>query len=193
MEYPYKALRESIINALIHRNYLGSSNIQTRVYGDCLIFMNEGKLPPEVPVDKLKARHLSRPGNKLLADIFYKAGFIESWGRGTVDILEACLKQGLPEPDFEAEYDVFNVILYKEKMNEGTREEIRATREETGEKIIQMITLEPTITMADLAKKIGLSEKGIEWNVKRLKENGILKRIGPTKGGRWSVVKEKSK
>ncbi len=87
LEYPYKALRESIINALIHRNYLGSSTIQVRVYNDRITFLNEGKLPPEVPVEKLKTEHLSKPRNKLLADVFYKAGFIEGWGRGTIEIV----------------------------------------------------------------------------------------------------------
>jgi ATP-dependent DNA helicase RecG len=86
LEYPYKALRESIINALIHRDYLGSSTIQVRVYSDRITFLNEGKLPPEVPLEKLKSEHLSIPRNKLLADVFYKAGFIESWGRGTLEI-----------------------------------------------------------------------------------------------------------
>ena len=50
--------------------------------------MNEGKLPPEVPVEKLKTEHLSKPRNTLLADVFYKAGFIESWGRGTIKMTE---------------------------------------------------------------------------------------------------------
>jgi len=54
LEYPYEALREAIINALIHRDYSGSSQIQIRVYPDKLMIMNEGKLPPEVPVEKLK-------------------------------------------------------------------------------------------------------------------------------------------
>jgi len=84
LEYPYEALREAIINALIHRDYLGTSAIQIRVYNDKLVIMNEGKLPPEVPVEKLKTEHLSKPRNSLLAKAFYLAGFIESWGRGTI-------------------------------------------------------------------------------------------------------------
>lgn len=118
LEYPYEALREAIINALIHRNYLGASSIQIRVYSDRLVIMNEGKLPPEVPVEKLKTEHLSKPRNTLLADVFYKAGFIESWGRGTIKIMEKCQEQGLPEPDFEEDYGVFVVKFYQDKWNE---------------------------------------------------------------------------
>ncbi|MCK4766034.1 MAG: protein kinase [Candidatus Aminicenantes bacterium] len=118
LEYPYDALRESLLNALIHRNYSGSSNIQIRVYDERIVFMNEGKLPPEVPLEKLKTEHLSKPGNKLPAEVFDKAGFIESWGRGTLKILEECIRQGHPEPDFFEENNVFKVVLYKKKKQE---------------------------------------------------------------------------
>ncbi len=118
LEYPYEALREAIINALIHRDYSGNSQIQIRVYSDKLIIMNEGKLPPEVPVEKLKINHLSMPRNTLLAEVFYYAGFIESWGHGTIKIVENCIKQGLPEPDFMEENAVMTVVFYKDKWNE---------------------------------------------------------------------------
>jgi len=118
LEYPYEALREAIINALIHRDYSGTSQIQIRVYPDKLMIMNEGKLPPEIPVEKLKTNHLSIPRNTLLAKIFYYAGFIESWGHGTIKIVENCIKQGLPEPDFVEEHGVMTVVFYKDKWNE---------------------------------------------------------------------------
>ncbi len=117
LEYPYEALREAIINALIHRDYSGTSQIQIRVYPDKLMLMNEGKLPPEIPVEKLKTNHLSIPRNTLLAKIFYYAGFIESWGHGTIKIVENCMEQGLPEPDFVEEYGVMTVTFYKDKLN----------------------------------------------------------------------------
>jgi ATP-dependent DNA helicase RecG len=118
LEYPYEALREAIINALIHRDYSGTSQIQIRVYPDKLMIMNEGKLPPEIPVEKLKTNHLSIPRNTLLAKIFYYAGFIESWGHGTIKIVENCIEQGLPEPDFVEENGVMTVTFYKDKWNE---------------------------------------------------------------------------
>jgi len=118
LEYPYEALREAIINALIHRDYRSFSQIQIRVYPDKLIIMNAGSLPPEVPVESLKTNHLSRPRNKLLAETFYYAGYIEAWGRGTLKIVEKCVEQGLPEPDFSEENGVMTVTFYKDKLNE---------------------------------------------------------------------------
>jgi len=118
LEYPPEALREGIINALIHRDYQSTSNIQIRIYKDKLIIMNEGSLPPEIPAESLKTNHLSKPRNKLLAGIFYYAGFIEAWGRGTLKIVEKCLEQGLPEPDFIEENGVMQVVFYKDKWTE---------------------------------------------------------------------------
>jgi len=118
LEYPHDALREAIINALIHRDYSGTSQIQIRVYPDKLVIMNEGKLPKEVPVEKLKTNHLSVPRNTLLAEIFYYAGFIESWGHGTLKMVEACVLQGMPEPDFNEEKSVMMVTFYKDVWDE---------------------------------------------------------------------------
>jgi len=66
-----------------------------------------------------KTEHLSRPRNKLLAETFFYAGFIEAWGRGTIKIMEKCLEQGLPEPDFSEEYGVMKVVFYQDKWTEN--------------------------------------------------------------------------
>lgn len=116
LEYPYEALREAILNAIIHRSYIGSSAIQIRVYENHLLIMNEGKLPPEVPLEKLKTNHISKPGNVLLAETFYKAGLVETWGRGTLKIIEQCKEAGLPEPDFNEDTGVITVTFYKNKL-----------------------------------------------------------------------------
>jgi ATP-dependent DNA helicase RecG len=127
LEYPHDALREGIINALIHRDYVGTSSIQVRVYSDKFVIMNEGKLPPEVPLERLKMDHLSKPRNVLLAKVFYFAGLIESWGRGTIRIVENCLQHGLPEPDFIEESGVMKIIFYKERW---TEEKLRVATKE---------------------------------------------------------------
>ena len=80
--YPYEALREALLNSIIHREYFVSSEIQIRIYDDKLVMGNEARLQ-DITVEDLSRPHPSRPHNKLIADVFYKAGFIESWGRGT--------------------------------------------------------------------------------------------------------------
>lgn len=61
LEYPYLALREAILNAIIHRDYLTTSATQIRIFTDKLIIINEGALPHEIKVEDLKVTHLSKP------------------------------------------------------------------------------------------------------------------------------------
>ena len=63
------------------------------------------------------------------------------------------------------------------------------TRVETRVEIIQIMKENPSITVGEIAKATGLTIKGVEWNIKGLKQKGLIKRIGPNKGGHWEVVK----
>ncbi|MGH3087013.1 MAG: ATP-binding protein, partial [Rubrobacteraceae bacterium] len=70
------------------------------VYDDRLEIWSDGALPSEIKVEDLKRDHPSRPRNPLVAEVFYKRGLVERWGRGTQKIVELCVKAGHPEPEF---------------------------------------------------------------------------------------------
>jgi len=187
LEYPYDALREAIINALIHRDYLGTSNIQIRVYLDKLIIMNEGKLPPEVPINKLKTNHLSKPRNRLLAEIFYYAGLIESWGRGTIKIVDNCLQQGLPEPDFVEEYGVMKVIFYKDKWNEENLKKMGLNERQI--KAVMYVKENNKITNKIYQEICKIKKRQTTDDLKELEDKGIFERIGTTGKGTYYILK----
>jgi len=68
LEYPYdEALREAIINDLVHRDYTNSSNLQIKVYDDKLIIYNGATLSDEVPIEKFTQNHQSKPFNSIIA------------------------------------------------------------------------------------------------------------------------------
>lgn len=113
LEYPEEALREAIINAVIHRDYIGP-HTQLKIYPNKIILWNIGTLPKEIKINELKKSHSSYPRNELLADVFFKAGLIEAWGRGTIKIIDECKKAGLPEPEFKEEFGGFTVYFYKD-------------------------------------------------------------------------------
>ena len=119
LEYPEEALREALINAVIHRNYLGTAHTQLKVYEDKLWLWNEGKLPEGITIDSLKTVHNSVPRNKLLADVFFKASLIETWGRGTIKIVDACMAQHLPVPQFLEQSGGFLVVFSKDFYTEA--------------------------------------------------------------------------
>ena len=187
LEYPYEALREAIINALIHRDYRSFSQIQIRVYSDKLIIMNAGSLPPEVPVESLKTNHLSRPRNKLLAETFYYAGFIESWGRGTLKIVEECVEQGLPEPDFLEENGVMTVIFYKDKWNEENLKKLGLNERQM--KAVLFVKEKGKITNTEYQILCKLKKRQTTDDLKDLENKNIFIRIGSTGKGTYYILK----
>jgi len=96
-EYPVEAIREMILNALVHRNYMGAPT-QIRLYNEHFSIWNDGGLPDGITEEDLKIVHRSKPRNPLIADVCFKGGYIDSWGRGTIKIIEACKDAKLPEP-----------------------------------------------------------------------------------------------
>jgi ATP-dependent DNA helicase RecG len=99
-EYPVAALREMLLNALIHRDYMGSM-VQIRMHDDRFSIWNEGFLPQGLTLEALKRQHPSRPRNPLIADVCFKGGYIDAWGRGTIKIINSCKSAGLPEPEMK--------------------------------------------------------------------------------------------
>ncbi len=122
-EYPYEAIREVILNAIVHRDYMGAP-IQISVYDDKLIVWNEGSLPEDLTFEDLKKKHSSRPHNPILASAFFKGGLIEAWGRGTIKIINECIKAGLPEPIIEYSSGGISVTILKNQFNEKSLIEI---------------------------------------------------------------------
>ncbi len=80
-EYPVAAVREMLLNALIHRNYLGTV-VQMRIYDNKITIWNDGGLPDGMSLDSLKIQHPSKPRNPIIADVCFKGGYIDAWGRG---------------------------------------------------------------------------------------------------------------
>ena len=126
LEIPQKALRELIYNAIVHKLYSGPA-ILMRVFDKSVELWNYGLLPEELTPADLMKKHASYPRNRNIASVFYKAGFIESWGRGYKKIREEFEKAGHPVPTVE-ESGGGVLVTIKRK----TIEDIIASREENG-------------------------------------------------------------
>ncbi len=114
-EYPREAMREVLLNALVHRNYMGAP-IQIRVYDDKMNIWNDGGLPTGISLESLKRPHSSNPRNPIIAGVCFKGGLIDAWGSGTVKIIETCLQAGLPEPELIEQDGGFFVTLFKNNL-----------------------------------------------------------------------------
>jgi ATP-dependent DNA helicase RecG len=116
-EYPVAAMREMILNALVHRNYMGAPT-QIRVYDDKINIWKEGFLPEGLTLDALKRPHASRPRNPIIADVCFKGGYIDAWGRGTIKIFDSCKTADLPEPEMKEQDGGFLLTIIKDILNE---------------------------------------------------------------------------
>lgn len=109
--YPIKALREILLNAVAHKNYSSGNPIQIKVFNNKIEFWNEGSIPIEWTLEKFLGQHPSKPSNPEIADVLFRAGYIEAWGLGIGIILSECDKNGLPKPVFNFEFDGLKVEL----------------------------------------------------------------------------------
>ncbi len=193
LEYPEDALREAILNAVIHKDYTGV-HIQLSVYDDKIILWNPGKLPAEIMVEDLKRKHPSIPRNKFIADIFFKAGYIEAWGRGIQKIISGFVKAGHPVPTFEELAGGMQVTLYKSVVksvpliDSGSPPKLGDKLGDNQLLILESLKNNPYLSLSQLSSIVGISQTAIENNVSKLKKTGVLKRIGSPKGGHWEVL-----
>ena len=179
LEYPYEALREAVINALVHRDYTNTSNLQIKVFDDKLVMYNGATLSSEVPIEKFDKPHQSKPFNPIMANIFYKCGFIENWGRGTTSIINECLDYGLPKATFEYEWTAVVTTFYKKQI----------VIEKTGGITGGITELENFIIKNENLSAIALSEKleiplrtTQRW-IKELKDKNKIEYRGSKKTG----------
>ena len=199
---PEAALREALLNAIIHKDYGSGAPIQISVYPDKIMLWNSGLLPTDWTVDRLLEKHPSQPFNPDIANVFFRAGMIEAWGRGIERMMEACAKADVPTPELryeqcglwvefgfsEAYLEATTPKTTQETAQETTKE---TAQETTQEMILALLRVTPTMTGKQLAEKIAISESGIKYHLTKLRAEGRIQHVGSTKAGKWEVLKDK--
>ncbi|MCL2291010.1 MAG: putative DNA binding domain-containing protein [Bacteroidetes bacterium] len=123
LEYPIPALREMLLNALVHRNYMGAPT-QVRVYDSKMFVWNDGGLPATITLLQLTQLHSSHPRNPILAGACFLGGYIDSWGSGIMKIINSCKAAGLPTPELNEKEGGFIVTLFRDKFSEEELQKI---------------------------------------------------------------------
>ena len=190
LEIPEKALREAIYNAIIHKDYTGVQ-IQMKVFNDHIWLWNDGNLPENYTVETLLHKHTSKPRNLNIANAFYKAGFIESWGRG-IGIIQAGFKNaGLSAPKLEATMGGVLIVMPRgcpnvnETVNETVNKTVKISKSEAC--VLDLIQNDNAITYQTLMKVTKLSRATIARIIKKLQDKGFIHRIGSDKNGIWEI------
>lgn len=178
-EYPVAAIREMLLNALVHRNYMGSS-IQMRVYDNKLSIWNEGNLPEGLDYEALKRNHSSRPRNPIIADVCFKAGYIDSWGRGTLKIYKSCKEAELPEPEIKPLDGGVLVSLFKDHLNEEQLRKLGLNDRQI--KAVGFVKTYASISNSDYQKLNDIGKTTATEELAQLVEYGVF--TPPTAKGR---------
>ncbi|MCY4513504.1 MAG: winged helix-turn-helix transcriptional regulator [Bdellovibrionales bacterium] len=195
---PESALREALINAVVHRNYGSGAPIQIRVYPDKIVFRNTCRLQAGWTVKDLTSKKQSEPYNPDIARVFFWANMIETWGRGIIQMQKACVAYGAPEPkiggsesDIYVEFKNHDADMAEKLTKKDISEETPLkTPLKTPERILSLLAMNRNMTVSELMQQMDKSESAIKRAIKKLQREGYLKRIGPDKGGYWAVVKK---
>lgn len=177
-EYPVPAIREMLLNALVHRNYMGAP-IQIRVYDDKINIWNEGVLPEGLSLESLKRPHSSKPRNPIIADVCFKGGLIDAWGRGTIKIIDSCKQAELPEPELTERDGGFLVTLFKDNLTE--EQLLKLGLNERQLKAVEFVKEKGRITNKEYQSLNSISERTASRELSELTEKLILK-SSDTKG-----------
>ena len=197
-QYPKTALREALLNAVIHKDYSTGIPIQIKVFEDRITIWNDGELPETWTEDMLKKEHTSLPYNPMVANAFFRAGFIESWGRGTVKIIEDCLEMDMNAPIYKAKPTGFMVDFMAKNLTylgegslktipESIPKSIPKSILKSSQKIVELIAQNQHITVQEIALNVGISKIGIRKQIEKLKKGGVIERIGDNRTGYWQV------
>ena len=118
-DYPLDAIREIVVNMIVHRDYKDSSGSIIKIYDNKIEFFNPGKLFGGITIsDLLSDNYTSQTRNKLIAKAFKETGIIERYGTGIKRVIDICEDYGVIPPKFEEVFNGFKVTLFKEKLND---------------------------------------------------------------------------
>jgi len=196
-EYPIEALRELVLNAIVHRDYTSPIDTQIKIFDKKITIFNPGKLYGNITVDKLNTdNYQAQTRNKLIAEAFYLTGDIEKYGSGYIRVRKEIIAYPTMKFEYEEMGNGFLVTLsYEEQKTQKKttpkttpKTTQKTTPKTTREKLLEYIRKDASITRESLADKLGITVNGVKQHISKLKKDGILNRIGGRKSGEWRIL-----
>ncbi len=171
-----QAIREALVNLIMHTDYFSPGNSRIRVFTDRFEFLNPGPLPKDIKY--ILKEDFSYPRNPTVAKIFRFIHLSETIGNGFHKMIDGWKSYYHVEPIIEGSFDYYKITFPIPQK----------TRDKTRDKIIFLIKKDPGISMKKLASKLDITEKGVEWQIKKLRDEKIIRRVGSKKHGHWEII-----
>ncbi|MBM3189792.1 MAG: winged helix-turn-helix transcriptional regulator, partial [Chloroflexi bacterium] len=186
-EIPSAVFEELLVNALAHRDYLVSAPIRLFVFDNRIEIISPGHLPNNLTVAKIRAGN-SNIRNPILVSYIAK-GLLPYRGLGSG------IKRALehwPEIDFTDDRDgcLFTATIHRKEVEASVEPEVSSEKgsEKSSEKILRLLRADPQLAAREIAEALGITQRAVEKQIARLREEGRLRRIGPARGGHWEVA-----
>ena len=181
--YPLPALREALLNAVVHRDYATASDIQIKIFDDRITIFSPGNLYGGLTLEDLKTdTYQSRTRNKLVAEAFYLTGNIEKNGSGYIRIRKEL--QAYPDVSLDvAEIGGGLLVTFKQNggVNGGVNEGVN--------EILNYIRMKPGVKTTEITAALGIPQRTLErWLNQMKKAKKIIFRGAPKSGGYFVVT-----
>lgn len=188
-EIPLEAIRESLVNAVVHRDYSNEGrDIKVGVYDDLINIVSPGGFPSTITSEDI-INGRSEIRNKVIARVFKELNYIEQWGSGIRRIRTSCKDFGLKMPEIIEKGDYVDVCLFRESVFNEVVKETTLELTESEELIIKYLkTTQNKLTTKDAQTVINLGERRTREILKQMVEKGILKRVGNTTNAYYKMT-----
>ena len=186
-DYPMDAIREIVINMIVHRDYMSNIHSVIKIFDEKIEFYNHGKLPEGLSIEDVKSgKYKSMPRNLQIADVFKTADIIEKYGSGIKRVMRLFKEYGSKEPLFEDRLGGMVVVAYRK--DPFVEAPLKAPLESTRDKIIALLKQNPKSTIPEMMDELGKSRDTIKEHISRLKRDNLIQRVGSTKSGYWIIL-----
>ena len=195
-----KSAWETVSAFSMHTDYFSPAKPRIRIFDDRIEFLNPGALPE--PLEKIMAEDLSIPRNPILAKLFRVAGLAENAGYGFDKMMTGWQRYSGTVPEFTSDTG-FTKALFQQsnqrrappryegseaKVGEKVGEDLMSYLTPNQQRMVATMKKNPYVSAKMLAKEVGISARKIEENIRKLKDQGIVRRIGPARGGHWQTT-----
>lgn len=187
-QYPPEALREALVNALCHRDYSeAGASVGVAIFDDRLEVWSYGRLPGGLTPQQLVGDHPSVRRNELVADVFYRRGYIEKWGRGTQKILDLCRRAGARDPEFVEQAGEVGVRFWPALHAPARKAPGELTDRQ--QRLRDVLRDRGVSSLAELVAAVGgrVAERTLQRDLEALRTQGLVRLTGRGRGARYSV------